>query len=102
MLARAKLAQDAGKWVLASEVDRAVRSLVRQEIAQTVAMLREGARAAADRTGADYREVKAALFDVWRAHRARSANDLAARAPAAMPTAAELAEELSVAGEGRA
>ena len=91
-LRRLKIAAETGRWVLASEVDRAASAALTAELGQMGSMLRDGARAAADRTGAEYREIKAALFEVWRAHCARRRDDLLAQADAAGFSEAERAE----------
>ena len=88
-LKQLRLAQEEGRWVLAAEVDRASRRALAAELAQFEVVIRDGSRAAADRTGAPVREIKAAMLEAWRAHRARRRDDLMTRAESAEPAEAE-------------
>ena len=95
MLKRRRLAEEDGRWVLASEVERATRAALAAEIAQVESMLRDGARQAADELGVDYRALKAILLEQWRRHRARRRDELAEQAGDAELTADELAEDIA-------
>ena len=99
LLLKRRLAEEEGRWVLASEVERAARSALAAELAQIEAMLRDSARRIADELGVEYRAVKSVLFDDLRRHRARRRDDLAGRADAAAPSEAELAEDVGQAEE---
>lgn len=78
-----------GQYVLAAEVERQVSGVVRREIGQVDAFLREGARAIADQMGVDFKTVRKTLIDLWRAHRARRADDIGTAGDAAGMSAAE-------------
>lgn len=75
--------------VLASEVERQVARVLRQEIAQVEEALRTGARAVADKLGVDFRTVRQVLMDVWRAQRQTRSVGLSDQAGAATLTEAE-------------
>jgi len=79
-----------GAYLLASEVDLLVARALGREVAQFETVLRNGARAIADRLGVDYREARAILLELWRAHRTERASELTAEAEAA--SAAGLSE----------
>jgi excisionase family DNA binding protein len=72
--------QEEGTLVLASEVERTVARAMQQELAEFENVLREGARAVADKMGVDFREVRKIMIDVWRQHRGARAADLEATA----------------------
>lgn len=80
---------DAGTLVLASEVERQVAKVLRQEIAEVEEMLRRGARAVADRLGVDFRTVRQILNETWRAQRQTRSDVLAGQADTAQMTEAE-------------
>lgn len=74
---------EAGTMVLASEVERQVAKVLRQEIAEVEEMLRTGARAIADRLGVDFRTVRKILTDTWRAQRQKRSEVLGEQAETA-------------------
>jgi hypothetical protein len=80
---------EAGTMVLASEVERQVGKVLRQEIAQVEEALRNGARAVADRLGVDFRAVRQILLDVWRESRKGRSDALSEQADTAKLTEAE-------------
>lgn len=80
---------EAGTMVLASEVERQVGRMLRQEIAQVEEALRNGARAVADRLGVDFRAVRQILLEIWREQRKARSAVLADQADAAEMTEAE-------------
>lgn len=82
LLKRRRLAEEEGRWVRVSEVERATRTALAGELAQIEAMLRDAARRLADEMGVDYRAAKAVLVAEWRRHRAARRDDLAAQAEA--------------------
>ncbi|WYK04462.1 hypothetical protein DWF04_015760 [Cereibacter sphaeroides f. sp. denitrificans] len=81
--------KDEGRWVLAEEVERSTGRLIAREMGQFEAVLRDGARAIADRLGVDYREARQILMQEWRAYRQRQAEALAREAGAAAMTETE-------------
>lgn len=80
---------EAGTMVLASEVERQVAKVLRQEIAEVEEMLRTGARAIADRLGVDFRTVRKILTDTWRSQRQKRTEVLGEQAEAAAMSEAE-------------
>lgn len=74
--------RDEGKWVLAEAAEREAARLVAKEIGQFEAVLRDAARAVADKLGVDYREVRAILLTEWRAHRKTRSESLRDKASA--------------------
>lgn len=78
--------RDEGRWVLAEEVERSTGRLLAREMGQFEAVLRDGARAIADRLGVDYREARQILMQEWRAYRQRKAEALAREAGAVVMT----------------
>jgi phosphodiesterase/alkaline phosphatase D-like protein len=85
---------DEGTMVLASEVERQVAKVLRQEIAQVEEALRTGARAVADQFGVDFRAVRQVLMTVWRAQRQDRSGVLDEQAEAADMTEAEKAADI--------
>jgi hypothetical protein len=81
--------RDEGRWVLAEEVERSTAKLLSREIGQFETVIRDGARAIADRMGVDFREARQILMQVWRAHRGDRAEVLAGESAEAPMTAAE-------------
>lgn len=81
--------RDEGRWVLAEEAQRNAAKALTREIAQFETVLRDGARAIADRFGCDYREVRAVLIDQWRQYRDTRSDELEAQAADAAMTPAE-------------
>ena len=81
------------RWVLAEEVERQTARAIGREIAQFETMIRDAARAVADRLGVDFREVRRIMMDQWRDHRASRRDQLSAEADAAVMTEAEEAED---------
>ncbi|GGE26668.1 hypothetical protein SAMN05421774_11244 [Gemmobacter megaterium] len=86
--------RDEGRWVLADEVQRQTARAMTQEVAQFEAVLRDAARAVADRFGLDYREVRKVLIDEWRKHRGQRSAQLVADAEVAPMTEAETAAQV--------
>lgn len=85
---------DEGTMILASEVERQVAKVLRQEIAQVEEALRTGARAVADQFGVDFRAVRQVLMTVWRAQRQDRSGVLDQQAEAADMTEAEKAADI--------
>lgn len=85
--------RDEGRWVLAAEVQRTTARMIGQEVAQFETVLREGARAVADRFGIDYREARAVLMDIWREHRVQRVAALTDATSSATMTAEEQAAQ---------
>jgi hypothetical protein len=85
---------DEGTMVLASEVERQVAKVLRQEIAQVEEMLRTGARAVADKFGVDFRAVRQILLEAWRAQRQVRSVGLDEQAASAEMTEAEKAADI--------
>lgn len=83
-----------GTLVKASEVERQVARIVAQEIAEFETVLRDGARKVADRMGVDFKGVRQALVETWRAHREGRVAALSAEAEAAAMTDAEIAADI--------
>ena len=82
-------ARDEGRWVLAEEIERRATRMLAREMGQFEAVLRDGARAVADKLGVDYRETRQILVAEWRGHRARQAEALGAEAEDIALTAEE-------------
>ncbi len=80
---------ESGTMVLASEVERQVAKVLRQEIAEVEEMLRTGARAVADKLGVDFRTVRKILTDTWRAQRQQRSEVLEDQSGSAAMTDAE-------------
>ena len=87
-------AEAEGKYVLAAEVERQIARLMAQEIAEFDAMLRNAARALADKFGLDARAVRQVVMDVWRAYRATRADALTGQATEAELTPDEQAGDI--------
>ncbi|WP_225029439.1 hypothetical protein [Xinfangfangia pollutisoli] len=83
--------RDEGRWVLADEAQRQAARALAREIGQFEAVIREGARAVADRFGVEVREVRQVMLEEWRRHRARRRDQLRAEAGAADLSASERA-----------
>ena len=81
-------------WVLAEEVERNASRLLAREMGQFEVVLRDGARAVADKLGVDFREVRQILMQELRAHRTRQSAALADEAEAAGMTEAEQAADV--------
>ncbi len=81
--------RDEGRWVLAEEVERATAKLTAREIGRFETVLRDGARAVADRLGVDFREARQILMQTWRAHRGERTDDLTGEAERTAMTDAE-------------
>ncbi|WP_190305658.1 hypothetical protein [Roseicitreum antarcticum] len=64
-----------------------------QEIAQFETVLRDGARAVADRFGVDYREARALLMDLWRTHRVIRTDRLTEQVASVDMSAAEMEDD---------
>lgn len=80
---------EAGTMVLASEVERQVAKVLRQEIAEVEEMMRTAARAVADKLGVDFRAVRQILTETWRTQRQKRSELLGNQAEAATPSEAE-------------
>lgn len=83
-----------GKFVLASEVDRQVRRVVAQEIAEVESFIRSSARDVADRLGVDFKAVRQILLDGWRSHRSGRAEALESQASVSEMTEAETGADI--------
>jgi transcriptional regulator with XRE-family HTH domain len=83
-----------GTLVKASEVERQLARIVAQELAEFETVLRDGARKVADRMGVDFKAVRQALVETWRAHREGRVAALSAEAEAAAMTDAEIAADI--------
>ena len=83
-----------GRYVLAEEVDRQVQKVVAQEVAEMDAVIRNGARAVADKMGVDVRVVRQILTETWRAHRNDRSEVLTATSDATVLTETEQAEDI--------
>ena len=81
--------RDEGRWVIAAEAEQATARLVSQEIGKFETVLRDGARAVADKLGVDYRETRQILMQVWREYRSRRATELMTDAQSTSLTEAE-------------
>lgn len=81
--------RDEGRWVLAEEVERSTGKLIAREIGQFETVIRDGARAIADRLGVDFREARQILMQTWRDHRGERSDELASEAGAAVMTGEE-------------
>ncbi|VDC31406.1 hypothetical protein [Pseudogemmobacter humi] len=68
--------RDEGRWVLAEEVQRHTARAVSREIGQFETVIRDAARAVADRFGVDFREVRKVMMDEWRRHRGNRRDEL--------------------------
>lgn len=82
--------RDEGRWVLAEEAERSTAALLARELGQFDLVLREGARAVADKLGVDFREVRQILAQHWREHRSQRTEELLAEAGASSMTNAEM------------
>lgn len=91
---RRENARDERLWVLAEEVERNASRLLAREMGQFEVVLRDGARAVADKLGVDFREVRQILMQELRAHRTRQSAALADEAEAAGMTEAEQAADV--------
>lgn len=58
-----------GQFVLASDVERQVTLVIAQEVAEFEQVLRDGARAIADKLGVEFKAARKILTDLWREHR---------------------------------
>lgn len=81
--------RDEGRWVLADEVERSSRKALAREIGLFEAVLKDGARAVADRLGVDYREVRQILMAEWRTYRTTRAGQIRGAADAVQMSDAE-------------
>lgn len=75
--------------VLADEAALAARRALAAEVAQFENVIRQGARAVADRLGVDFKTARQILIETWREHRAARAGQLGAQAEAAQMTETE-------------
>lgn len=74
---------DEGNYVLASEVEKQVKKLIGQEIAEFEGLLKDVARRFADEHGVDFMETRAMVLQMWRDHRGNRTGRIAAEAEAA-------------------
>jgi len=86
--------RDEGRWVIAEEVQRQTARAMAQEVAQFETVLRDAARAVADRFGLDFREVRKVLMDQWRGHRGQRAETLEGAAAGVEMSDAEKAAQV--------
>ena len=91
---RRRNAEAEGLYVLASEVQREVTRVVAQEVAEFESVLREAARAVADRLGVDFRTARQIMIESWRDHRAERHGVLIEVAEAAIASDAEKAADI--------
>lgn len=91
---RRQNALEAGTLVLASEVERQVSRVMRQELAEIEEMLRTAARAVADQLAVDARQVRKILVDTWRVQRAGRSAALMEAADLAVMNEAEVGEDI--------
>ncbi|MES2845630.1 MAG: hypothetical protein V4747_11425 [Pseudomonadota bacterium] len=91
---RRQNAEAEGLFVLASAVEREVAKVVGQEVREFESVLKEGARAIADRLGVDFKTARQILMDTWRGHRGDRAAALDEASNAADLTAEEVAENI--------
>jgi hypothetical protein len=91
---RRQNALEEGTLILASEVERHVTKLLRQELAQIEDMLRTAARSVADRLGVDFRQTRQILIDTWRTQRHGRAEVLAEQADGADLSEEEMAADI--------
>jgi transcriptional regulator with XRE-family HTH domain len=82
-----------GTLVHADAVAMEVTRQIGQEIAQFEAVMRDAARAVADRMGVDYRTVRQILIETWRSHRSERADKLEKKAATAALSDAEKAAD---------
>jgi hypothetical protein len=66
---RRQNAESDGSYLLASEVALEVRRQIGQEVAEFEGVLKDGARAVADKLGVDFKTARAILIGTWRTHR---------------------------------
>jgi len=83
-----------GHYVLADEAQRQMTRLIAQEIAEIETVLRDAARAVADKLGVDFKVVRQQLVATWREHRAGRVAVLADVAGQADMTEAEKAADI--------
>lgn len=81
--------RDEGRWVLADEVERISGQALAREIGLFEAVLKDAARAVADRLGVDYREVRQILMAEWRSYRTTRAGQIRGAADAVQMSDAE-------------
>lgn len=91
---RLRNGREEGLYVYAAEVERQVGSLLAQEIAEFETVLKDGARAIADKLGVDFKAARKILTDHWREHRAKRSAQLADQAASAEMTPAEIENEI--------
>jgi len=73
---RRENALEEGVYILAAESERQISRLVGQEIAGFESVIRDGARAIADRLGVDFKSARQIMMETWRAHRMGRAGEL--------------------------
>lgn len=83
-----------GSYVLASEVERQTAKALGREISGFESVLRDGARAIADKMGVDFKLVRRILLDQFRAYRANRVGVLTADAEEARATEAEISADI--------
>jgi hypothetical protein len=66
---RRQNAESDGSYLLASEVALEVRRQIGQEVAEFEGVIKDGARAVADKLGVDFKTARAILIETWRTHR---------------------------------
>lgn len=83
-----------GRFILADEAGRQIARALAREVAEFEAVLRDGARAIADKLGVDFKAARKILIDQWRSHRHRRAEALDTEAETAGLTEAEQAADI--------
>lgn len=91
---RRQNALEEGTLILATEVERQVARVLRQELAEIEELLRTGARAIADRLGVDFRAARQILVETWRAQRRSRTEALDGQADAAELSEVEKEEDI--------
>lgn len=91
---RRQNAEAEGDYVLASQVALQTQRLISREVGEFERVLRDGARAIADRMGVDFKSARQILLECWREHRETRADQLAGEAGAATMTAEERDEDI--------
>lgn len=91
---RLRNGREEGLYVYAAEVERQVASVLAQEIAEFENVLRDGARAVADKLGVDFKSARKILIDQWREHRAKRSAKLSDDAKAAEMLPSEIEHEI--------
>ncbi len=89
--ARRKNLVEEGAFLLRAEVELETRRLMAREVSRFETVLKDGARAIADRMGVDFRTARAILLETWRDYRADRTGEVREEADGARLTDAEKA-----------